>query len=101
MHTMTMPGNLYRALQNRDAFHNPAPEDQAALVVFKAAHAKRMGVGVRFHLTSDEETLNYICDYIDSLAGLVRHGMLPSRELGVTVGTLEWVARQTLTPVPT
>jgi hypothetical protein len=101
MYVMNMPGKLYRALQERDAFHNPSTEDQAALAVFNNALIMSMGGGSRVHLVGSKETLDYICGYIGSLAELVRHRILPAREFGVSLRELERVAQRTPVPVAT
>lgn len=99
LYKITIPGSLHRGLQDRNAFHNDNDNERAALKVFEQAERVAAGSGFRYILTGQKGTIDYILDYLYSLAENVREGILTASELRISIDKLDEVVAQKPIPV--
>ncbi|WP_233290003.1 hypothetical protein [Kitasatospora sp. MBT66] len=85
--TVTLPGALVAALEDRDAFQSGCSgslEDAVAAALYaNSTHIKR-GKGVSVTTTMTAEQVGVLADYLHSLLGLVDAALVPASEFGVS-----------------
>ncbi|WP_405018085.1 hypothetical protein OHV05_14880 [Kitasatospora sp. NBC_00070] len=95
--TITLPGRLVAALDDRDAFQSGptgSAEDALADALFANATRIKRGSGVSVTATLTAEQIGALADHLHSLLGLVDCGIAPASEFGVSRARLADIVQQ-------
>ncbi|WP_328953648.1 hypothetical protein [Kitasatospora purpeofusca] len=95
--TVTLPGALVAALEDRDSFQDGRSggvEQAVAEALYTRATRVKRGKGVSVLVTLTAEQSGALADYLHSLLGLVDAALVPASEFGVSRARLAAIVRE-------